>query len=108
MSRFTVSLCLPLTYYYRLRVRVLAACAAPMGGFPDGSVGKESTCQCRRLSRCWFDPWVGTIPWRRKWYPLQYSCLQNPMDRGAWQLQSMGHKEMDTTEQLSTCAQQEE
>ena len=30
------------------------------------------------------------------------------MDRGAWQLQSMGHKEMDTTEQLSTCAQQEE
>ena len=23
-------------------------------------------------------------------YPLQYSCLENPMDRGAWQLQSMG------------------
>ena len=26
--------------------------------------GKESVCQCRR---CGFDPWVGKIPWRRKW-----------------------------------------
>jgi len=25
------------------------------------------------------------IPWRRKCYPLQYSSLGNPMDRGAWQ-----------------------
>ena len=28
--------------------------------------GKESTCQCRRLR---FNPWVGKIPWRRKWQP---------------------------------------
>ena len=32
-----------------------------------------------------FDPWVGTIPWRRHGNPLQYSCLENPTDRGAWQ-----------------------
>ena len=32
----------------------------------------------------WFEPWVGKIPWRRKWQPLQQSCLGNPMDRGAW------------------------
>ena len=25
----------------------------------------------------------GKIPWRRKWLPLQYSCLENPLDRGA-------------------------
>jgi len=31
--------------------------------------GKESTCQCRRYRRCGFDPWVGKIPWRRKWQP---------------------------------------
>ena len=31
-----------------------------------------------------FDPRVGKIPWRKKWQPLQYSCLKNPMDRGAW------------------------
>ena len=34
---------------------------------------------------CGFDPWVGKIPWKRKCNPLQYSCLGNPMDRGAWQ-----------------------
>ena len=32
-----------------------------------------------------FDSWVEKILWRRKWQPLQYSCLENPMDRGAWQ-----------------------
>ena len=30
------------------------------------------------------DPWVGKIPWRRKWQPNQYSCLENSMDRGTW------------------------
>ena len=33
---------------------------------PDGSVGKESACQCRR---CGFDPRVRKIPLRRKWQP---------------------------------------
>ena len=43
--------------------------------------GKEPTCQCRR---CGFDPWVGNIPGERNGNPVQYSCLRNPMDRGAW------------------------
>ena len=30
-------------------------------------------------------PWVWKIPWSKKWQPLQYSCLGNPMDREAWQ-----------------------
>ena len=29
--------------------------------------GKESACQCRRHKRCRFYPWVGKIPWKRKW-----------------------------------------
>ena len=29
------------------------------------------------------DPWVGKIPWRRDGSPLQYSCLENSMERGA-------------------------
>ena len=37
-----------------------------VGGFPGGSDGKESTCQCRRRG---FDLWVGKIPWRRTWQP---------------------------------------
>ena len=35
--------------------------------FPGGASGKESTCQCRRHKKCEFDPWVGEIPWGRKW-----------------------------------------
>ena len=33
--------------------------------------------------------------------PLQYSCLENPIDRGAWWAAIWGCKELDTTEQLS-------
>ena len=35
-------------------------------GFPGLSAVKKSTCQCKR---CGFGPWVGKIPWRRKWQP---------------------------------------
>ena len=31
-----------------------------------------------------FDPWVEKIPGVGHGNPLQYSCLENPMDRGAW------------------------
>ena len=36
-------------------------------GFPGCARGKKPSCQCRRRKRCWFDPWVGKIPWRRTW-----------------------------------------
>ena len=35
-------------------------------------------------TRYWFYPWVGKIPGEGNGNPLQYSCLENPMDRGAW------------------------
>ena len=38
------------------------------GDFPQGTSGKESTCQCRRHSRCGFDPWVRKIPMSTKWH----------------------------------------
>ena len=50
-------------------------------GFPGGSDGKESACNAGdRLS-----PKLGRSPEEGNGYPLQYSCLENPMDRGAWQ-----------------------
>ena len=49
-------------------------------GFPGGASGKEPTCQCWR---CRFNPWVGRSPGEGHGNPLQYSCLENPMDRGA-------------------------
>ena len=53
--------------------------------FPGGTNGKEPGYQCRRHKRCKFDPSVKKIPWRRAWQPTPYSCLENPMDREAWQ-----------------------
>ena len=47
--------------------------------------GKELACQCRRHKRCRFDPWSDKICGEGNGNPLQYSCLENPMDRGAWQ-----------------------
>ena len=35
-------------------------------------------------------PWLGRSPGEGNGNPLQYSCLGNPMDRGAWGLQTMG------------------
>ena len=58
-------------------------------GLPRWFSVKESTCQCRRHG---FDPWIRKISWRGNGNPLQYSCLRNPMNRGAWWAckQSMG------------------
>ena len=53
-------------------------------GFLDGASGKEPDCQCRRHKKCGFDPWVEKIPGKGHSNPLQYSCLENPMDKGAW------------------------
>ena len=47
-------------------------------------VVKNLPANAGRHKRPGFDPWVGKIPWRRACNPLQYSCLENPMDRGAW------------------------
>ena len=46
-----------------------------------GASGNEPACQCRRHKKPGFDPWVGKIPWRRKWQP---HFLENPMGRRAW------------------------
>ena len=38
-------------------------------GFPGGTSGKKPTCQCRRLKKLEFNPWVRKIPWSRKQHP---------------------------------------
>ena len=51
-------------------------------GFPGGSEGKESACNARYRGSI---PGSGRSPEQGNVYPLQYSCLENPMDRGTWQ-----------------------
>ena len=46
-----------------------------------GSDGKESACNVGDLGLI---PGWGRSPEEGNGYPLQYSCLENPMDRGAW------------------------
>ena len=50
-------------------------------GFPGGSVGKEPTCNAGDVSSI---PGSGRSPGGEHGNPLLYSCLENPMDRGAW------------------------
>ena len=65
-------------------------------GFPGGSDGKESACN---VGDPCLVPGLGTVPGEGTGNPLQYPCLENTMDREAWQATSpWGCKELDTTE----------
>jgi len=62
-------------------------------GFLGGSDGKESTCNAGDLGSI---PGSGRSPGIGNGYPHQYSCLENSIDRGAWQAtvheaKSVGH-----------------
>ena len=46
-----------------------------------GTSGQDPACQGRKHKTPRFNPWVWKVPWRRA---RRYSCLENPMDRGAW------------------------
>ena len=63
---------------------------------PAGTRDAEDTGSVAGLERC---------PGEGNGYPLQYSGLENPMDRGAWQASPCSYKELDTTEQLSSHTQ---
>ena len=72
--------------------------------FPRWLSGRESICHCQRHRRYGFDPWVRKIPWRSEWQPTPVFLLEDPMDRGAWQLTVHGScKELDMTEHAHMC-----
>ena len=53
--------------------------------FPDGSDGKGSACNAGDTGDADSIPGSGRSPGEGNGNPLQYSCLENPMDRGDWQ-----------------------
>ena len=65
--------------------------------FPGGSEVKASAPNEGDLVSI---PRLGRSPGEGNGNPLQYSCLENPTDRQAGRLQSMGRKESDTTERF--------
>ena len=68
-------------------------------GLPCGSPGKESTCNVGDLGST---PELGRSHGEGNGYPLQYTCLENSKDRGAWRDTVHGIVESVMTEQLST------
>ena len=68
------------------------------GPFPGVSEVKASACNVGDLGSI---PGSGSSPGEGNGNPLQYSCLENPKDGGAWLgFSSRGRKESDTTERL--------
>ena len=65
------------------------------GVLPQGLSGKEPTCNVEKLGSI---SGSGSFPWSRAWWPLHYSCLENPIDRGAWHYSPKGCKESNVTE----------
>ena len=69
-------------------------------GFPSGSDGKESSCNVGGLGSI---PGLGRCPLEVNGNPLRYSCLENSHgQRSLVGYSPWGHKEPDTTAQLST------
>ena len=65
-------------------------------GFPGSLDSEESACNARDPGSI---PGLGRSPGEGNGNPLQYSCLENSMDRGPWWATvHRGHKESDTTE----------
>ena len=62
-----------ITFYYILEV-----------GLPQWLNSKESTCNAGASGDAGSIPGLGRSPGEGIGYPLQYSCLENAMDRGAW------------------------
>ena len=71
-------------------------------GFPDGSANKESACSAGNTGDTGLIHRLGRSANRGNGYPLQFSCLKSPMDKGAWRTTAPKIAELDMTEQLNT------
>ena len=69
--------------------------------FLDGSVGRKSVCSAGDTGIMGLIPGSGRSPGKGNGNSLQYSCLGNRMDRGAWWDTVHRVTELDTAEQLS-------
>ena len=65
-----------------------------VSGSPAGASGKEAAGQCRSLGRLGLGPWVGKLPWRRKWCPTPVFLPEIPWSEEPGGLQSMGSREV--------------
>ena len=82
------ALCKPLSKGLKYRIKTFRHFCSIIGGLS----GKESACQWRRHR---FIPWVGKIPWRRKWQPTP--SWEVPWQRSLAGYSPWGHNKLDMT-----------
>ena len=71
----------PASSFFSLSPYCFSFSQLDLGGFPGGSDGKESACNAGDPG---WNPGLRRSPGEGNDYPLQSSCLENSMDRGAW------------------------
>ena len=71
-------------------VHIRSRAGSLLGGLPGDSVAKNPPVSAGAARDMAWIPVSGRSPGEGDGSPLQYSCLENPMDRGAWWVQSMG------------------
>ena len=78
-------------------------------GFPRLCSAKESACQCRRCKRHGFDPWIGKIPWSRKWHltpvslPGKFYGQRSLLGYSPWGSKRVRHNWMTGCKYLYVC-----
>ena len=87
-----------LTLALRTSSASVLGAAVQCADFPGGPSGKEPACQHREVRGSGSIPGLGRCFGEGNGNPLQYSCLENPMDRGAWQATVHGAAESDMAE----------
>ena len=99
MPSLSLELLTPLVYTELVFFPPLICLSVLSFGLPRWCSGKESAGLGRRHKRGGFDPWVGKMPWRKKWQPTpvflpgKSNGQRNLVGSSPW-----GHKELDMTE----------
>ena len=86
-SFWLTSLCIICIYFLKILTIICFHYLIESVGFPGGSNGKAPACSAGDLGST---PGLGRSPGEGNDNPLQYSCLENSLDREAGRLQSMG------------------